>query len=92
MDKLRFVIILLILLNISVALRAATQDEFDAFKNAMIERGCEFRSSNDGKELQKELGFSNGLFSEIMLKLALQGKFKCPSGCVLIHPACPKPE
>ncbi len=92
MGRLRFCTMLFILLSLPWAASAATQAQFDAFKRAMIERGCEFRSSKDGKDLQKELGFNNGLFSEIMLKLALQGEFKCPSGCVLINPACPKPE
>lgn len=68
---------------------AATEEEFDKFREAMIEAGCVFNNREEGQAIQKKLNMSGTKFSEIMLRLALNGEFICPAGCRLIHPDCP---
>ncbi len=68
---------------------AVDEDDFNAFRREMIERNCRFDSTREGQELQKDLGWNDAKFSEVMLRLAINGEFVCPSGCRLINPACP---
>lgn len=68
---------------------AATQEEVDNFREAMIEAGCVFNNREEGQAIQRKLKMSGTKFSEIMLRLALNGEFICPAGCKLIHPDCP---
>lgn len=67
---------------------AASESEREIFRQAIIGRGCTIDSTQDGREMMRETGFSKYKFAEIMIDLALEGEFICNSGCLLVSPRC----